>query len=93
MKGVLMEDEPLYALTTIDNPFDPFEDFKEWWQFDTEQGYGTCQYLARVANVTNEMSDIEKKRATNAAIDQIIENDPINIFKRVEFTPKQSPSH
>ena len=27
------------ALTTFDNPFDPFEQFNSWFMFDCEKGY------------------------------------------------------
>ena len=26
-------------LTTVDNPFDPFEQFTSWFMFDEEKGY------------------------------------------------------
>jgi hypothetical protein len=43
-------------LTTIDNPFNPFTQFDEWNAFDTQQGYYTCAYLARIAKVSDELS-------------------------------------
>ena len=36
-------------LTTIDNPFDPFEQFDSWFLFDGEKGYNSCDYLGRIA--------------------------------------------
>ena len=36
-------------LTTVDNPFDPFEQFTSWFMFDEEKGYHTCSYLGRIA--------------------------------------------
>ena len=40
------------ALTTFDNPFDPFEQFDQWFLFDTEKGYNSCAYLARIATTS-----------------------------------------
>lgn len=30
-----------FALTTFDNPYDPFEQFTQWFMFDEEKGYHT----------------------------------------------------
>ena len=70
-------------LTTIDNPYNPFEQFDLWLLFDKEKGYNTCEYLARIVNLTNDMSEKEIEVATDRAIDEIIVNDPFGIYKKV----------
>ena len=45
------------ALTTEDNPYDPFDEFDEWFAFDVSQGYHTCAYLARVVATSTELSE------------------------------------
>ena len=70
-------------LTTIDNPYNPFEQFDLWLLFDKEKGYNTCEYLARIVNLTNDMSEKEIEVATDRAIDDIIVNDPFGIYKKV----------
>ena len=37
------------ALTTFDNPFNPFDQFDDWYLFDVEKGYCSCGYLDRIA--------------------------------------------
>ena len=44
-------------LTTIDNPFDPFDQFDEWYAFDTQKGYYSCDYVARLAYTSPELSE------------------------------------
>ena len=69
-------------LTTFDNPFDPFEQFTDWFMFDVEKGYNTCSYLARIAKLTDDMSDQEVNDEIERAIDEIIKYDFMNIYKK-----------
>jgi hypothetical protein len=73
-------------LTTFDNPFDPFDDFTSWYMFDEEKGYNTCGYLDRIANVTDDMSQKEADKEIERAIDEIIELNPLNIYRKVSRT-------
>ena len=34
--------------TTIDNPFNPFNDFDSWFMFDIEKGYYTVKLLLKM---------------------------------------------
>lgn len=72
-----------YRLTTFDNPYDPFDDFTSWFMYDVEKGYNTCGYLDRVSNVTDDMSQKEANEEIERAIDEIIELNPLNIYKKV----------
>ena len=72
-------------LTTFDNPFDPFDDFTQWLLFDNEKGYNTVGYLARlIANLPDDLSEVEEEQEKEKAIDTIIANDFLNIYKKVE---------
>lgn len=70
-------------LTTFDNPYDPFDDFTSWFLFDVEKGYYTCSKLARIAKSSEDFSIAEDKAETERAIDEIINYDFLNIYKKV----------
>lgn len=70
-------------LTTIDNPFNPFEQFTSWFLFDTEKGYNSCSYLARIARTSDQFTEEENNSEVERAIDEIIKNDFMNIYKKV----------
>ena len=72
-----------YALTTFDNPYDPFEQFSDWFLFDAEKGYNTCAYLARIARTSDQFTDEENEREVERAINEIIRYDFMNIYKKV----------
>ena len=70
-------------LTTIDNPFDPFDQFNSWLMFDMDKGYGSCSYLDRIARTSDQFSDKENNEEIERAIDEIIKYDFMNIYKKV----------
>lgn len=72
-----------HMLTTLDNPFNPFEDFDSWFMFDVEKGYYSCSRLARITNITDDMTQKEESDEIERAIDEIIKYDPLNIYIKV----------
>lgn len=76
------------ALTTVDNPFDPFTQFDSWFQFDVEKGYYSCSRLARVAELSDDMTEQEVSEAIESAIDTIIKYDITDMYKKVNRTTK-----
>lgn len=76
-------------LTTFDNPYDPFDEFVPWWMYDIEKGYNTCSLLARIARYSEEFSTVEDKIETERAIEAIIDNDFLNIYKKVVRETKE----
>lgn len=79
------------ALTTIDNPFNPFEQFVPWFLFDEEKGYHSCAYLGRIARTSDQLTEDENDLEVERAIDEIIKYDFMNIYKKVVETPKPLP--
>lgn len=71
-------------LTTIDNPFDPFDDFVDWLLFDNEKGYNCCGKLAREMKIKDDFTQKEIDEETVRAIDYIIEKDFLGIYKKLE---------
>ena len=77
-------------LTTIDNPYDPFEQFTSWYLFDVENHYNTLSLLARLSNTSDDMSQDEVDEETERAIDEIIKQDFLNIYKKVQRKTTES---
>lgn len=75
-------------ITTIDNPFDPFDEADSWLMFDIEKQYYTNNKVARLTNLTDEMSELEESQEIERAIDRLIEIDPLKIYKKVEHEVK-----
>lgn len=71
------------ALTTLDNPYDPIEDFEEWFKFDTFHGFQTPSLLDRVAHYSDDLSQADQDEAIEFAIDSIVEDLPETYTKIV----------
>ena len=71
------------ALTTADNPYDPLDQFVEWWNYDTTMGYHTAAYVARIARTSEELSDSDNQIELLKAIDEIIELNPLTPYIKI----------
>lgn len=70
-------------LTTIDNPFNPFDQFDEWFAYDVSKGYHTCSYLARITKTSDELSPQDEDLAIEQAIDEIVRLNVLGIYRKV----------
>lgn len=77
-------------LTTNDNPYNPFDEWDAWYNYDEQNGYHTSEYIARVAKVSQSMSDSEWNWAVDQAIKEILAFDYIDLYKLVKNTTKSA---
>jgi len=71
-------------LTTEDNPFDPFDEFLEWFTFDEQQGYHTTAYLGRVTYTSDELSLADQLESSNESVREAFELNLQGNYKIVE---------
>lgn len=72
------------ALTTFDNPYNPFEQFTKWFLFDVEKGYNSSAYLGRIARTSDQLSDDENDHEVERAIDEIIKYDFTGNYRKTK---------
>lgn len=80
-----------YMLTTVDNPYDPFTQFNEWYVWDEKAGYHTLSYLGRVLVTSHELSQADQDAATTQAIDEIVRNN-VGLYKKVVASANLDPT-
>jgi hypothetical protein len=72
-----------YLLTTVDNPWNPFTNYDEWYEFDHTKGYDTPGLLARIAKVSIDLSDADFELAIELAIDEVVEQNVSGMHQKV----------
>lgn len=70
-------------LTTVDNPFNPFNQFDEWYAFDTQNNYHSSALLARIVKTSDELSDVDQDLAIEAAIDEIVRENVSGMHRKL----------
>lgn len=71
------------AITTIDNPYDPFTQFDEWYAYDEIKGYHSCSLLARFANTSIDLDADEVNLLIEDAIDRIVNLNGLGNYRKV----------
>lgn len=75
-------------LTTFDNPYSPYEQFEEWYQYDMDHGYNSSGLLMRLAETSSQFTDNENAYEIEKAIDRIVAADPQNIYEKLKIEVK-----
>ena len=78
-------------LTTTDNNYDPSIDFDAWWNEDRRLGYDTCGKLNRYTVMlgwTDDLSDERQAAIIEDAIDMIVDNDFLGLYKKIKKEDK-----
>ena len=84
-----MSENVNYMLTTVDNPFNPFTQFDEWFAYDRLLGHNTSAFLARIARLSDGLSEADEDLALQQAIDEIVDENVSGMFRKVrEPQPK-----
>lgn len=74
-------------LTTFDNPYNPFDKYDDWYAYDLRVGYNTPGLLARIAVVSDELSEADQSVAIQQAIDEIVFENVSGMHKKVTREP------
>lgn len=71
-------------VTTEDNPYDYFDDFDRWYQFDISHGYDTCGYIAREIYDSDELSPALRASELERVVDEIVRFNLSGNYKKIE---------
>jgi hypothetical protein len=74
----------VHMLTTIDNPYNPFNEFDAWYMYDLSHGYDSLGLLARVANTSDDLSEADQVDAIELAIEEIVVENVSGLHLKVE---------
>ena len=62
-----------YRLTTLDNPFNPFTEWDQWYFYDLSKGYNTCERIASIVGVVSELPYEIYNQLHEQAMDQLLD--------------------
>lgn len=63
-------------LTTLDNEYNPKQDFDKWLAMDEELGYNTSEYISRLADFDYDDDDMTTSIKYQNAVLEILHNNP-----------------
>ena len=76
-------DRTVYMLTTVDNPYDPFTEWDDWYAFDARQGYHTPGLIARLTVDSDQLSQADQTLSVQLAVREIARENVLGIYRLV----------
>ena len=74
-----------FMLSLASNPYDPFDEYDLWLNFDHHEGFDTAGLLARSVSTSDALSEPDQEMAVEDAIDSIVNNPSFaGLYKKVQ---------
>lgn len=72
-----------YAVTTMDNPWNPFTEYEKWQDWDNKNGYTTNEWLALYALTSSSLDDETNEQIAANGINDFLAFNPFGIHFKV----------
>lgn len=82
---MMTDDNKQYMLTTLDNPYNPFTQYDEWYALDEARGYHSTGLLARYVVTSDALSPKDQEVAINQGLNELIQDNPYGMYKKVSL--------
>lgn len=79
-----------HMLTTVDNPYNPYTEFDQWFNWDERAGYHTTAFLGRIVRTSPDLSPADYDKAVEDAIDEIVRENVQGNYRKV-VVPDRAP--
>ena len=74
-----------FMLSLATNPYDPFDQYELWLNFDHREGFDTQGLLARTLSTSDALSEPDQLLAVEQAIESILANPSFEgLYKKVQ---------
>lgn len=70
-------------ITTLDNPFDPFTEYDQWFSWDMVAGYNTPGMLDRLLITSDQLSEADQLADREDAINRLVDLNPNGMLVKV----------
>ena len=84
-----------FMLSTIDNPYNPFDHYDEWLVYDETHGYYSNSLLGRIVVSSDELSEADQDLDVERAITEIIQENAsgvhVKVYKGQAVMPRELP--
>ena len=72
------------VLTAKENPWNPFENFRDWKRWEDDHHTYSYNIQARIAHTSRELTDEENEVIIESAIDSFLRNDFLGTYKKLQ---------
>ena len=70
-------------LSTVDNPYNPFDEFDKWLVYDISKGHNCCGIVDRITTTSRDFSDAMQTSDISEAIERFVSADPFDLYIKV----------